>query len=207
MKKGLPQLSFAIAVSLAITIEILALGLKNSIAERIRFDFPKVSNTDIFVNDTVKKETAGKTVSGTRLHVKGVERKNVQTLAPAPPMGWNSWNWFGKDQINEKIVREVIDAIVKNGLRDAGYKYVVVDGGWRDTVLGPNGELRADPHKFPHGIKALADYAHSKGLKFGLHTVPGTWDCGGDKVGGYGHEKVQIQQFVNWGIDFIKLDK
>src|SRR5699024_5294722 len=95
---------------------------------------------------------------------------NAQQIAPTPPMGWNSWNWFGKTRINEKTVREVIDAMVKEGLRDAGYEYVVVDGGWRDTVLGPHGKLRANPETFPHGIKALADYAHSKGLKFGLHT-------------------------------------
>ena len=133
--------------------------------------------------------------------------KGNKLLAPTPPMGWNSWNWFGKNSINEKIVKEVIDAMVDNGLRDAGYIYVVVDGGWRDTKLGPNGELLPHPDKFPHGIKPLADYAHSKGLKFGLHTVPGTHDCGGDPVGGYGHEKIQIQQFVDWGIDFIKLDK
>ena len=90
---------------------------------------------------------------------------------------------------------------------NAGYNYIVVDGGWRDTKLGPNGELLANPVRFPHGIKFLADYAHSKGFKFGLHTVPGTADCGGDKVGGYGHEEVQIKQFIDWGLDFIKLDK
>lgn len=123
-----------------------------------------------------------------------------------PPMGWNSWNWFGKNKINEKLIREVIDAIVKQGVKDAGYSYVVVDGGWRDTKLGPDGELLPNPDKFPHGMKVLADYAHSKGLKFGLHTVPGTHDCGGDKVGGYGNEEVQIQQFIDWGVDFIKLD-
>ena len=133
--------------------------------------------------------------------------QDTNVLALTPPMGWNSWNWFGKNTINEKIIIEIIDAMVKEGLRDAGYIYVVVDGGWRDTKLGPNGELLPHPEKFPHGMKALADYAHSKGLKFGLHTVPGTHDCGGDPVGGYGHEEVQIKQFVDWGIDFIKLDK
>jgi len=131
----------------------------------------------------------------------------LRRQAPTPPMGWNSWNWFGKKEINEKVVREVIDAMVNEGLRDAGYNYLVIDGGWRDTKLSPNGELKAHPVKFPNGIKALADYAHSKGLKFGLHTVPGTHDCGGDKVGGYGHEEVQLNQFINWGVDFIKLDK
>ena len=128
-------------------------------------------------------------------------------LTPTPPMGWNSWNWFGKPEINEQNMRECIDAIVDQGLLDAGYKYFVIDGGWRDTKLGPNGELLAHPVKFPHGMKALADYAHSKGLKFGLHTVPGTHDCGGDLVGGFGHEEVHIKQFVDWGLDIIKLDK
>lgn len=123
-----------------------------------------------------------------------------------PPMGWNSWNWFGKNKVNEKVILEVINAIVDQGIKDAGYTYVVVDGGWRDTKLGPKGELLPNPEKFPHGMKALADYAHSKGLKFGLHTVPGTNDCGGDKVGGFGHEEVQVHQFIDWGIDFIKLD-
>ena len=131
----------------------------------------------------------------------------LKAFAPTPPMGWNSWNWFGKKNVNEQVVVEVIDAMVKEGLRDAGYNYIIVDGGWRDTKLGPKGELLAHPVKFPRGMKFLADYAHSKGLKFGLHTVPGTHDCGGDAVGGYGNEEVHMKQFIDWGIDFIKLDK
>lgn len=131
----------------------------------------------------------------------------ARKLAPTPPMGWNSWDWFGKKEINEVNMKECIDAMVAEGLLEAGYNYFVIDGGWRDTKLGPNGELLAHPTKFPHGMKALADYAHSKGLKFGLHTVPGTHDCGGDPIGGFGHEEVQIKQFVDWGLDFIKLDK
>jgi alpha-galactosidase len=132
--------------------------------------------------------------------------QNRKSLAPTPPMGWNSWNWFGKKEINEKNMKECIDAVVAEGLLDAGYNYFVIDGGWRDTKLGSNGELLSNPEKFPHAMKAIADYAHSKGLKFGLHTVPGTHDCGGDPVGGFGHEEVQIKQFVDWGLDFIKLD-
>jgi len=128
-------------------------------------------------------------------------------LAPTPPMGWNSWNWFGKYGINEDLIKECIDAVVDEGLLDAGYEYFVIDGGWRDTKLSDNGELLPNPDRFPHGIKALADYAHSRGLKFGLHTVPGTHDCGGDAVGGFGNEEVQVRQFVDWGLDFIKLDK
>jgi alpha-galactosidase len=133
--------------------------------------------------------------------------KPLKELSKGPPMGWNSWNWFGKRSINEKIVEEVIDAVASSGLKDAGYTYVVVDGGWRDTKLGSDGELVSHPVKFPRGMKRLADHAHSKGLKFGLHTVPGTHDCGGDAVGGFGHEETHIKQFTEWGIDFLKVDK
>lgn len=129
-----------------------------------------------------------------------------KSLTPTPPMGWNSWNWFGKEEINEQNMRESIDAIVDQGLLEAGYKYFVVDGGWRDTKLGSTGELLAHPVKFPSGMKALADYAHSKGLKFGLHTVPGTHDCGGDPVGGYNREEIHVKQFADWGLDFVKVD-
>tara|TARA_R110002050_G_scaffold166886_1_gene297447 strand:+ start:6874 stop:8103 length:1230 start_codon:yes stop_codon:yes gene_type:complete len=129
-----------------------------------------------------------------------------KSLAPTPPMGWNSWNWFGKSEINEQNMRECIDAIVDQGLLEAGYNYFVVDGGWRDNKLGANGELLAHPIKFPSGMKALADYAHSKGLKFGLHTVPGTHDCGGDPVGGFNKEEIHVKQFVDWGLDFVKVD-
>jgi len=127
-------------------------------------------------------------------------------LAATPPMGWNSWNWYGKQNINEDVARKTIDAMASNGFKEAGYEYVIVDGGWRDTKLGPNGELLPHPVKFPHGIKALADYAHSKGLKFGVHTVPGTHDCGGDPVGGYNREEIHVKQFVDWGLDFVKVD-
>lgn len=134
-------------------------------------------------------------------------QENKRCIAPSPPMGWNSWNWHGKQAINEALILETMDAIVETGLLDAGYEYVVIDGGWRANSLGENGELQAHPEKFPNGMKYLADYAHSKGLKFGLHTVPGTHDCGGDAVGGLGREEVHIQQFVEWGLDFVKVDK
>ncbi len=137
--------------------------------------------------------------------VSAFAQKNPK-LAVSPPMGWNSWNWYGKPDINETIVRQTIDAMANNEFKEAGYVYVVVDGGWRDTKLGPKGELLANPVKFPHGMKALADYAHSKGLKFGVHTVPGTHDCGGDPVGGYNREEVHVKQFVEWGLDFVKVD-
>lgn len=127
-------------------------------------------------------------------------------LAVSPPMGWNSWNWHGKKEINEQVVRETIDAMLEEGLVDSGYNYIVIDGGWRDTLLGDNGQLLSHPVKFPNGIKPLADYAHSKGLKLGVHVVPGTLDCGGDPVGGFNKEEVHLKQFEDWGLDFIKLD-
>jgi alpha-galactosidase len=132
--------------------------------------------------------------------------QNKKELAPTPPMGWNSWNWFGKKEVNEQNMKQCMDAMVKEGLLDAGYNYFVIDGGWRDTKLGPNGELLANPEKFPNGMKPLADYAHSLGLKFGLHTVPGTHDCGGDPVGGFNKEEIHVKQFVDWGLDFVKVD-
>ena len=135
-----------------------------------------------------------------------VEATTKKILAPTPPMGWNSWNAFGKHNINEKVVRETIDAIVESGLQDAGYNYIVIDGGWRDTILGSDGALLTHPVKFPNRIKPLADYAHSKGLKFGLHVVPGSHDCGMDMVGGYGREEKHVSQFAEWELDFIKLD-
>ena len=140
------------------------------------------------------------------LFTTGIYGQKRPELAKSPPMGWNSWNWYGKHDINEKIVMETIDAIADGGLRDAGYVNVVIDGGWRDVKLGPGGELVPHPEKFPNGIKPLADYAHSRGLKLGLHTVPGTHDCGMDAVGGFNKEEIHVGQFARWGIDFIKLD-
>lgn len=136
-----------------------------------------------------------------------VSAQSFKELTPTPPMGWNSWNFFGKHDVNDEVIRECIDAIVSSGLKDAGYNYVVIDGGWRDTKLNDKGELLAHPEKFPNGIKPLVDYAHEKGLKLGLHTVPGTNDCAGDRVGAYGIEEIHIQQFIDWGIDFVKLDR
>src|SRR5580693_3916458 len=83
----------------------------------------------------------------------GFRNNKIEEKAPTPPMGWNSWNWFGKKKIDENVVREVIDAMSDQGLRDAGYRYVVVDGGWRASTLGAGGMLLPDTVKFPHGIK------------------------------------------------------
>src|SRR5690625_1353980 len=121
------------------------------------------------------------------------QRSYSQKLAPSPPMGWNSWNWFGKD-INAGLIRGVIDSMAAKGLREAGYEYIVVDGGWRAKSLGPNGTLQAND-KFPRGMDALAGYAHARGFKFGLHTPPGSADCAGITPGVFSHEQAQVQEY------------
>ncbi len=125
-------------------------------------------------------------------------------VARTPPMGWNSWNKFACDGINEKVVRASADAIVANGMKDAGYEFVVIDDCWqvgRDEA----GNIIADPVKFPSGIKALADYVHSKGLKFGIYTDAGTKTCAG-RPGSMGHEYQDAAQYAKWGVDYLKED-
>jgi len=124
-------------------------------------------------------------------------------LALTPPMGWNSWNHFQCD-INEKVIRDTADAMVTSGMRDAGYQYVVIDDCWH----GPrdaNGFITADPQRFPSGIKALADYVHSKGLKFGIYSDAGRLTCGG-RPGSEGHEYQDALTYARWGVDYLKYD-
>lgn len=122
-------------------------------------------------------------------------------LAKTPPMGWSSWNHF-TTTIDDKTVRETADALVSSGLRDAGYVLVEVDDGWqgdRDSkgILHPNA-------KFPD-MKALADYVHSKGLKFGIYTSPGPLSCD-EYVGSHGFEAQDAKTFASWGVDFVMYD-
>ena len=86
-----------------------------------------------------------------------------------PPMGWNSWNTFGTN-INEQIIFETVDALVEKGYKDAGYEYVVIDDCWMSRERDENGDLTANPEKFPHGMKYVGDYIHSKGMKFGIYS-------------------------------------
>jgi alpha-galactosidase len=124
-------------------------------------------------------------------------------LAQTPPMGWNSWNAFALD-INSKIVKAVADSIVGKGLAAAGYQYIVIDDGWQ-IGRDKNGKIIADSIRFPEGIKFLADYVHSKGLKFGIYTCCGTKTCGG-RPGSFGYESIDAQTYAEWGVDFIKED-
>jgi alpha-galactosidase len=124
-------------------------------------------------------------------------------LAKTPPMGWNSWNTFGSD-ISEELVRETIDVFVNEGLRDAGYEYVVIDDMWAADER-VSGRLTWDLAKFPNGIKPLADYAHSQGLKFGIYSCCGTHTCG-NKPASFGYEETDAETFAEWAVDFLKYD-
>ncbi|HVV56237.1 MAG TPA: glycoside hydrolase family 27 protein [Mucilaginibacter sp.] len=125
-------------------------------------------------------------------------------LAPTPPMGWNSWNIF-QTNINEPLLKKMVDAYVSSGMRDAGYQYFVLDDGWMDTQRDANGQLYADPKKFPHGMKEFADYVHSKGLKFGIYNCAGTKTCAG-YPGTRGHEYEDARLYASWGVDYLKFD-
>ncbi len=125
-------------------------------------------------------------------------------LAKTPPMGWNSWNKYACKDINEKVVRETADAMAANGMKDAGYEYVVIDDCWQ-TGRDAQGNIVADAEKFPSGIKALADYIHGKGLKFGIYTDAGTMTCA-KRPGSIGHEYQDAKQYANWGVDYLKED-
>ena len=124
-------------------------------------------------------------------------------LAAKPPMGWNSWNTFGSN-ISEQLIMEMADTIVEKGYREAGYEYVIIDDCWalKERV---EGKLVADPALFPHGMKYLADYVHSKGLKFGMYSCAGFLTCAG-YPSSYGHEFEDARQFAEWGVDYLKYD-
>lgn len=132
-----------------------------------------------------------------------LSQKN-KDLALTPPLGWNSWNTFATD-INEDLIKETVDAIVDYGLKDAGYEYVVLDDGWMAMQRDENGKLYGDPKKFPSGMKALGDYIHSKGLKFGIYNCAGNKTCAG-YPGSRGHEFIDAATYASWGVDYLKYD-
>lgn len=124
-------------------------------------------------------------------------------LALTPPMGWNSWNKFACN-IDEKLIREIADVIVSSGMRDAGYEYINLDDCWhgdRDSL----GFIQPNPERFPSGMKALADYIHSKGLKIGLYSDAGSQTCGG-RPGSRGYEFQDALTYAKWGVDYLKYD-
>jgi alpha-galactosidase len=124
-------------------------------------------------------------------------------LAKTPPMGWNSWNKFACN-VSEKLIKEMADAMVTSGMRDAGYIYLVIDDCWQ-IDRDAQGNILPDPQRFPSGMKALADYVHSKGLKFGLYSDAGTLTCQ-KRPGSRGYEFQDARQYAAWDVDYLKYD-
>ena len=124
-------------------------------------------------------------------------------LARTPPMGWNSWNRFGCN-VSAELIRGMADAMVSSGMKDAGYQYVVIDDCWQ-VARERSGRIVADSVRFPAGIKAVADYVHGKGLKFGIYTDAGRRTCQG-RPGTYGYETIDARTYAEWGVDYVKED-
>lgn len=126
-------------------------------------------------------------------------------LSKTPPMGFNTWNTFGEN-INEQVILETADAMIELGLKDAGYEYLVIDDCWSEKERDPKtGKIVPDKTKFPHGMKYVSDYVHSKGLKFGMYSCAGTRTCA-DYPGSFDHEFLDAKTFAEYGADFLKYD-
>ncbi|MFT3780701.1 MAG: glycoside hydrolase family 27 protein [Nibricoccus sp.] len=130
--------------------------------------------------------------------------QKFEGLALTPPMGFNTWNTFAKN-INEVLIKQTADTMVQNGMRDAGYTYIVIDDCWALMERDAKGNLVPDPAKFPSGMKALGDYLHDRGFKFGIYSCAGSKTCGG-YPGSQGHEYQDALMFASWGVDYLKYD-
>ncbi len=130
--------------------------------------------------------------------------QKFENLAPTPPMGWNSWNTF-QAGINEALIEQTAQAMIANGMRDAGYVYVNLDDTWSAKERDANGDLAGDPVKFPHGMKALGDFLHARGFKFGIYNCAGSLTCAGFP-GERGHEFQDARRYASWGVDYLKED-
>ena len=124
-------------------------------------------------------------------------------LARTPPMGWNSWNKFACN-VSEDLIKQAADAMVSSGMQDAGYQYVVIDDCWQ-VDRDAQGNIVPNAKRFPAGIKAVADYVHAKGLKFGIYSDAGTGTCQ-NRPGGRGYEFQDARQYAAWGVDYLKYD-
>ncbi len=129
--------------------------------------------------------------------------QKFENLVPTPPMGWNSWNKFGCN-VSEKLIMQMADQMISSGMHDAGYEYIVIDDCWQ-VDRDENGNIVVDKDRFPNGIKALADYIHAKGLKFGIYSCAGSKTCAG-RPGGRGHEFQDALTYAKWGVDYLKYD-
>jgi alpha-galactosidase len=157
----------------------------------------------------IVKQKGSFVVNISAVNAKGVAKENLKIeigdkLCLTPPMGWNSWNVF-TNTLDEKLVMETADAMVSTGMRDLGYQYINMDDYWHAPSRDADGKPVADPNKFPHGIKWLADYVHSKGLKLGIYSDAGDKTCG-KCFGGFQHEEIDAKVYAEWGIDLLKYD-
>ena len=137
-------------------------------------------------------------------------------LSRTPALGWNSWNWVGVNKLlpscppklgchSEVVIREMADALVSLGLQAKGYEYINLSEGWPLGRRLANGSLSGDPTRYPSGIKALSDYIHGRGLRFGIYLDAGNYTCAGFP-GSFGHEVADVAQIVEWGADYLWLD-
>ena len=165
------------------------------------------ANTGII---TGKVTTAGEyKLKVTATNAKGKSEEDLkimigETLCLTPAMGWNSWNVFTKT-LDEKMVMDMADAMVNTGMRDLGYQYIDMDDFWHADTRDSMGRPVPDAKKFPHGMKFLSDYVHSKGLKLGIYSCAGNMTCG-RRFGGYTYEEIDAKTYAEWGIDLLKYD-
>ncbi|WP_182877876.1 lectin [Microbispora sp. H10670] len=125
-------------------------------------------------------------------------------LARTPQLGWNDWNSFGCN-VNDSLIRQTADIMVSSGMAAAGYQYVNIDDCWSTKSRNASGDLVPDPQKFPNGIKAVADYVHSKGLKLGIYSSAGLTTCAGYPAS-LGNERRDAALWASWGVDYLKYD-
>jgi alpha-galactosidase len=154
----------------------------------------------------------------TAVNQKGKDKRSFtivsgDKLALTPPMGWNHW-YAHYDRVTDTMMREAADVMVSSGMADVGYQYINIDDCWMNAPnnndpqrVGPLRDAQGDliPNSYFPDMKGLTDYIHSKGLKAGLYTSPGTLTCGGF-AGSYGHEEQDARRFAEWGFDFLKYD-
>ncbi|MBK9391821.1 MAG: glycoside hydrolase family 27 protein [Bacteroidetes bacterium] len=133
-----------------------------------------------------------------------IQAQTSAEIAPTPPMGWNTWHCL-RTEFNEADIKGMADAMVSSGMKDAGYQYIVIDDGWVTSARDKNGHIIVDSIKFPNGIKPVADYVHSLGLKFGLYSAPGCLTCQ-KLMGSFGYEQTDANDYAAWGVDYLKYD-
>lgn len=166
---------------------------------------------EIYSSSSTTTPSSSSTKSSSSSSVRSSSSPTIPEGATAtPPMGWNSWNAYGTN-VSETDVKKIADKLVSSGMRDAGYIYVNLDDNWMAKERDSNGKLQGDPARFPNGMKALADYIHSKGLKFGIYAARGEITCAhisaglsGTQSGSFGNEALDAATFAEWGVDFVK---